>query len=453
VTVNDSDERTSDELPFRKPLAPVSAKKASAKKTPKPRTQSANSESDVHSTPKSQKSIPKSASKATPSTTPKYLEICDPDTPSEESSEEDEDFNPNDTWNASSDEDYDSESERIKKRNTIRQSMRFAEELTFVRDESIIEQKKLELLLEKYEFTKPPQIGDTKKKSKRKLFTHSHYEEEEENEIATKVDGKENEIPKDFKWPTPPRKEVKKVETTPIVRKAATPKLTPKLTPRELQKNFGPLSFLKSLDAEANRSLCDPDAIYYRNNYKTKKQELAEKLFKLYNEKVFNSQLTNVPMKWNKKLLNTAGRCNNSRRNGVRQSALELSDKVLTSGDRLRCTLIHEMCHAAAWILNGENGHGVVWKRWAAKANSTFPELPKISVCHDYIIEYRYTYLCINCKAQSKTHSKSKKVEEIQCSICKGSIKLFENKKNKEGQVEMVPVEKKEVTGKKIILY
>lgn len=459
VNMADSDEKPKksdvDET-FRKPIAPISAKKtASIKKTPKARTPSVSSDSDVQSTPKSQKSIPRSGSKATPTATPKYLEICDPETSSDEDPDDDDEYNPNDTWNASSDEDYESESERIKKRNIVRQSMRFEEELTFVRDESIEEQQKIDLLLEKYEYTKPPQVGEIKKKSKRKLFTHSHYEDEEENEISTqKTEEKENQIPKDFKWPSPPRKDIKKPEIlTPVVRKTPaktqTPKQTPKTYAKELQKRFGPLSFLKSLDAEANRSLCDADALHYRNNYKSKKHELAEKLFKLYNEKVFRSELSNVPIKWNKKLLNTAGRCNNSRRNGVRQSALELSDKVLTSADRLRCTLIHEMCHAAAWLFDGENGHGVAWKRWTAKANSTFPELPKISVCHDYVIEYRYTYLCINCKAQSKTHSKSRKVEEIQCSICKGSIKLFENKKNSAGQIEMVPVEKKEIKGKK----
>lgn len=215
--------------------------------------------------------------------------------------------------------------------------MRFDQELTFVRDDSVIEQRRIEELLEKYEFTRPPQIGESAKKSKRKLFTHSHFEEEIE-EVIPKVDartdktprtpksgGKENKNPETFKWPSPK----KKLEVPSPARK--TPVRTPKATPKSTQENlnrFGPLSFLKSLDAESNRSLCDADALFYRNNYKNKKQELAEKLFDLYNMKVFRSELKNVPMKWNKKLLNTAGRCNNSRRNGVRQSSLELSDKV-----------------------------------------------------------------------------------------------------------------------------
>lgn len=85
---------------------------------------------------------------------------------------------------------------------------------------------------------------------------------------------------------------------------------------------------------------------------------------------------------------------------GIRSSVIELSDKVLTSADRLRCTLIHELCHAATWIFNGEGGHGSTWKEWARKANATLPEIPKIGVCHQYDIEYKYTYKCTLCAAK-----------------------------------------------------
>ena len=93
-------------------------------------------------------------------------------------------------------------------------------------------------------------------------------------------------------------------------------------------------------------------------------------------------------------------------------------------------------------IFHGDNGHGATWKGYAAKANATFPELPKISVCHDYIIEYKYTYQCKHCKGKYQTHSKCKKVEKIQCSICKGAIELFLNKKDKNGDIIMTPVSK-----------
>lgn len=119
------------------------------------------------------------------------------------------------------------------------------------------------------------------------------------------------------------------------------------------------------------------------------------------------------------------------------------------------------MCHAATWIFNNEKGHGARWKSWAKKANYIFPELPTISVCHNYDIEYKYTYKCDMCHSKyvkyhfctyisqylhcfcfffrSYSHSKSKKVENIRCSYCHGMISIFLNKK-KDGQIVMEPV-------------
>ncbi|KAG5669340.1 hypothetical protein PVAND_017228 [Polypedilum vanderplanki] len=413
--------------------------------------------------------------KKSPPKTPNYLAICDPDTSSSETTESDEDYNPNDTWNASSDEEYESEKDRIAKRQSVIQESKKVEEIIFVKNETIEEEKKLEELLKKYAYKKP-ELG-TKSVVKKKLFTPTNFDEiEEENLEKITKENSENLKNSQENLETAQKSSEKLQEIFQKIPKTSEnfsetsqkfPNLVPKIhqmTPKSLlkapitdsdkkklkkiqSKNLTKLSFLKSLDAEANKSISDPEAVFYRENYKSKRQQLAEKLFKLYNEKVFNSELSNVPFKWNKKLLTTGGRCNNSRRSGVRQSSIELSDKVLTSADRLRCTLIHEMCHAAAWILDGENGHGKTWKKYTAKANFVFPELPKINVCHSYTIEYRYTYLCVNCKAKSLTHSKNKKVEEVRCSICKGNIQLFENKKNEKGEIEMIPVQRKEVTG------
>lgn len=390
--------------------------------------------------------------------TPRYLDICDSDTSTESSSDSDfEEDKPDETWNASSDEEEVSEADRIKKLSIARKSRRY-EEFIFIPDDSD-KPKKVDDL-DRFEFKKPPGMPGAempKKVSKRKLFTHTHYDDDfvdvspVESSTTSETDKNDSDdevnvqvVPKlTLKELQEKRDSAKKldpfVKPSPVTRKPTKTKIaTPKGT------TIGAFSFLKSLDENVNLILCHPDALTYRNNYKSKKSELADKLFALYNEKVFGEQLKSVPITWNKKLLNTAGRCNNSRRNGSRHSQLELSDKVLTSADRLRCTLIHEMCHAATWILNGENGHGATWKRWAAKANATFPELPKINVCHDYVIEYRYTYQCVSCKAKSQAHSKSRKVENIRCSICKGAIEVFLNKKTKEGVV-MTPV--REATG------
>jgi hypothetical protein len=79
---------------------------------------------------------------------------------------------------------------------------------------------------------------------------------------------------------------------------------------------------------------------------------------------------------WNARMVKTAGYCIYKIQrfpptlDGVskpprRFARIELSVKVLDSADRLRDTLVHEMCHAMSWIVSECNGgHGPVWKRW-----------------------------------------------------------------------------------------
>lgn len=74
-------------------------------------------------------------------------------------------------------------------------------------------------------------------------------------------------------------------------------------------------------------------------------------------------------LEWNSRLARTAGLCYCKlvRKGGVttRTAKIALSTKVITSPDRLRDTLIHEMCHAAVWLLNNvSGGHGQFWKAW-----------------------------------------------------------------------------------------
>jgi predicted SprT family Zn-dependent metalloprotease len=39
--------------------------------------------------------------------------------------------------------------------------------------------------------------------------------------------------------------------------------------------------------------------------------------------------------------------------------------KVCDTADRLRDTLIHELCHAATWVVDDvKDGHGPHWKAW-----------------------------------------------------------------------------------------
>ena len=131
----------------------------------------------------------------------------------------------------------------------------------------------------------------------------------------------------------------------------------------------------------------------------------------------------------------------------------------MDSPDRLRDTLVHEMCHAASWIISGyKDGHGPIWKNWAHRAENRFPELPVIKRCHSYEIRTKYVYRCQTCgkgrfakygiflvyDSQNRSypsnilanfyfflftdygrHSKSIDISKKRCGKCRGVLELF----------------------------
>ncbi|KAG8232246.1 hypothetical protein J437_LFUL011799 [Ladona fulva] len=147
-----------------------------------------------------------------------------------------------------------------------------------------------------------------------------------------------------------------------------------------------------------------------------------------------------LPIIWNNRLRKTAGYCYNRRIKSsdgsfVRSSRVELSSKIVDNSARLRDTLVHELCHAATWIISEvTGGHGPTWKRWTYRAMEAFPEIPPISRCHNYDIETKYKYKCSGCNYSIGRHSKSLDVERKVCGICCGKFELFVNKKNDKGK-------------------
>ena len=192
-------------------------------------------------------------------------------------------------------------------------------------------------------------------------------------------------------------------------------------------------TFLESLGDGNITPRSHPDAIKYLKNYDRNKVELADFLFKLFNEQVFNNLLPHqMPLVWSRTLNKTAGRCimKKIRRQAGkvedRECSIELASKVLTSADRLRDTLIHELCHAAVWLINEINGgHGQLFQSWGKIATQKYPELPLITRCHDYVIETKFAYVCQSCSHHYKRHSKSidtssKSCGKIKCQNSEG---------------------------------
>ncbi|XP_057381437.1 germ cell nuclear acidic protein-like [Daphnia carinata] len=191
-------------------------------------------------------------------------------------------------------------------------------------------------------------------------------------------------------------------------------------------------TFLASLSPEVPQDCRHADAIPYLKNFRKNRDELTNRLFKIFNEGIFHNHFqAEFSITWNSRLTRTAGYCRHftKRENGSAatsfESRIELSVKVVDTPCRLRDTLVHELCHAATWMIdNCRGGHGPVWRKWANRALKIFPELPPITRCHNYEIAFKFYYNCVRCKYSVGRHSKSIDTTTHVCPMCKGQLQL-----------------------------
>ncbi|XP_020738605.1 germ cell nuclear acidic protein isoform X2 [Odocoileus virginianus] len=169
---------------------------------------------------------------------------------------------------------------------------------------------------------------------------------------------------------------------------------------------------------------------YSGKNYKQNKDELIQKIYSLLNSSVFDQKMPEkIDIDWSKKMLRSAGLCTTGKlRYPKRQryAKIRISLKVCDSADRLRDTLIHEVCHAASWLLDGiRDSHGDMWRYYARKSNMVHPELPKVTRCHNYKINYKIYYECTQCKSRVGRYSRSLDTTRFMCAKCTGSLVLL----------------------------
>lgn len=169
---------------------------------------------------------------------------------------------------------------------------------------------------------------------------------------------------------------------------------------------------------------------YSGRNYKRNKDELIQKIYALLNRSVFDQKLPEkIDIGWNNKMLRTAGLCTTGKLRypkRERYAKIQISLKVCDSADRLRDTLIHELCHAASWLLDGiRDSHGDMWRYYARKSNMVHPELPKVTRCHNYKINYKIHYECTQCKFRVGRYSRSLDTTRFICARCKGSLAML----------------------------
>lgn len=110
-------------------------------------------------------------------------------------------------------------------------------------------------------------------------------------------------------------------------------------------------------------------------------------------------------------------------------AVIELSTKVVDDIDRLKITLLHEMCHAAAWIVDGSlrPPHGAFFQKWAQRAATAIPSIA-ITTKHNFMIQYKYSWKCVNpaCSVQfiGRHGKRSIDIQRHVCGKCHGPLQV-----------------------------
>jgi len=166
-------------------------------------------------------------------------------------------------------------------------------------------------------------------------------------------------------------------------------------------------------------------------NFKKERIKITSILYKEFNKEIFDNQLpVDLEIEWSKTLYKTAGRTKMKRnKEKIKSAKIELSYKVLDDIEKLKNTLVHEMCHVAVFFIDNveERKHGNHFKYWGRKAESCYSDI-KVTTYHSYKIDYKYKYKCQNCGHIYGRHSKSIDVKKYRCQ-CSGEIKLMEKLK------------------------
>ena len=107
---------------------------------------------------------------------------------------------------------------------------------------------------------------------------------------------------------------------------------------------------------------------------------------------------------------------------------------MVDSKARLHETLLHELCHAAAWLIDGvrKPPHGRAFRKWADKIQKVYPGTT-VSTCHTYDIFQPYLFICSNdsCGQEYSRHSKKGiDLERLNSTLIGWSISLFSFFKN-----------------------
>ncbi|KAL4996055.1 SprT-like family-domain-containing protein [Aspergillus recurvatus] len=220
---------------------------------------------------------------------------------------------------------------------------------------------------------------------------------------------------------------------------------------------------LKKAEAEAKKA-----ALARKKSFDNRKTAFAEDFLKVLDDAVSGGEVQRrsaetggVRIVWSKTLQTTAGRANWKRDRSVidtrsmspadassssgneapsmttkNYATIELAERIIDDEDRLINTLAHEYCHLANYIVSNVRNqpHGASFQAWGRKCKQALKEHPiyggriEVTTKHNYKIDYKYVWTCVDCCQNYGRHSKSIDPGRHRCGKCKGLLQQIKPK-------------------------
>ncbi|KAI9597994.1 SprT-like family-domain-containing protein [Syncephalis fuscata] len=164
-----------------------------------------------------------------------------------------------------------------------------------------------------------------------------------------------------------------------------------------------------------------------RLQFRRRRDNLVSEFYRIFNQTIFDQLLPHdMVIDWDNKGRRTGGWCHfetQTQEDGsVRAKPyIRLVEKVIDSAERLAEVLVHEMTHAATFVINHtcKAHHGPIFRIWCQRINKIYPTL-KTSRTHNFDIYYKYQWRCTNtsCAIIIGRHSKSLDITRKVCGKC-----------------------------------
>ena len=203
-----------------------------------------------------------------------------------------------------------------------------------------------------------------------------------------------------------------------------------------------------------------------KKSFDDKKAAAAYDFLKVLDDAVTGGQVQEmvketggVHIIWSKNLQTTAGRATWKRvkitdgehetyKSGKQHATIELAERIIDSEDRMINTLAHEYCHLTNNMISRvyNNPHGTSFKQWGLRCKQALQNHPvyagrvEVTTKHNYQIDYKYVWTCVDCAQNYGRHSKSINPAKSRCGRCKGGLQQIKPKPRNVSPAKKKPV-------------